>query len=224
MYNKYITRTDLDTLKTKYAHHLNKFDNKKDDSLFKNLNILSFVEDSITPNTNKKVIDIGGGHSPLGMILTDLFENVYCVDLEFSNKNVTKNIVVRDDFFNYIKNHNDGTFDYMVDSCALTHFAHNSQSNIGLETAAQLIYNKLKPGGYFVMSTDVLPHTIPDTYNQKEFIYSKEIIEIFEKQNFKLTSTFDYDSIEPEHEIHLDYHGKCNMILNYCSLIFKKPE
>ncbi len=222
MYNKYVTRQDLNLLKQKYQSRINKFDNQKDDSLFKNLNILSFIEENITSANNKKAIDIGGGNSPLGTFLAEIFDKVYCVDLEFANKNITKNIVVRDDFFNYIKNHQDETFDFMVDSCALTHFQHTDVANTGLERAASLIRNKLKTGGYFVMSSDVLPHTIKDSYSQKEFLYPTEIITIFENAGMKLTGTFDDTSIEPEHEIHLDYHGKCNMILNYVSLIFKK--
>ena len=48
------------------------------------------------------------------------------------------------------------------------------------------------------------------------------MIGIYESAGFNLAGEFDYDSINDDFIIDLDYHGRSRFNLTYCNLIFKK--
>ena len=126
------------------------------------------------------------------------------------------------DFFTYIESHEDNTINYALDGCSLTHFEYDENGNIGLEKAANVLYRKIKKGGYLVIASDVIAHTENSYYNQKEFIKVDDMIRIYELAGFKIIGDFDYKSIDDEFTIDLEYHGISRFNLSYCNLIFQK--
>jgi hypothetical protein len=80
----------------------------------------------------------------------------------------------------------------------------------------------MKKGGYVVIASDVLSHLDELNPDQKEFIKVKDMIEIYESAGFKMIGEFDYNSINQDFTINIDYHGKFRFDLSYCNLIFIK--
>lgn len=219
--NKYCSKPDLEYYKQKYSQYISLFETPNDDSLFKNLSILDFV---INVNANKDIfIDCGSGPSPLSYLLCDYFKDGFMIDKSVKNKfkksNLHHNI---GDFFNFLIDFEDYSIDFALDGCSLTHFGYDEHSNWGLKKTSELFSKKIKKGGFFVMSTDVLSHNSNNNYSQHEFIKVNDIIEIFNKVGFDLISEFDYSSIDDDFKIDLDYHGKFRLNLYYCNLVFKK--
>lgn len=137
----------------------------------------------------------------------------------FNKDNLYHNI---GDFFEYLNGVDDDSLDYALDGCSLTHFDYNDNENVGLKKTSNLLSKKLKKGGYLVMSSDVISHLVEGAQNQSEFLKVDEIIKIFEDNNLKLISSFNYDSLDGNFEIDLNYHNRFRIILNYCNLVFKK--
>jgi hypothetical protein len=137
----------------------------------------------------------------------------------FSKDNLYHNI---GDFFSYIEKHEDESIDYALDGCSLTHFEYDDSGNTGLVKSAESLYRKIKKGGYVVIASDVLSHLDNSDYDQKEFIRAKDMIRIYESAGFKMIGEFDYDSIDKDFIIDLEYHGRSRFNLVYCNLIFKK--
>lgn len=218
---KYCELSDLDYIKKTYDNHIKMFVTKTDDCLFKNFSIYDFI---VKNNLSGKIcMDIGAGTSGLGYILCDRFEEVIIVDMEEKNNFNHKNLKhVRANFFEYAHILEDNSFDLIVESCAITHFEHNKKENIGLHKCAKIIQRILKPNSYFIMSSDVLLENSLDTEGQKEYIKVSEIINIFSNNNLKLINPFNYESINNDCFVKLNYNNNPNFTLNHANFIFKK--
>jgi 2-polyprenyl-3-methyl-5-hydroxy-6-metoxy-1,4-benzoquinol methylase len=218
---KYCEIKDLIYFKDQYKENIKTFVTTSDDCLFKNLSIYDFV---IKNNLHgKRCMDIGAGTSALGYMLCDRFDEVIIIDMAENNSFYhTKLQHVRDNFFNYETNLSDNSFDLIVESCAITHFEHNSEENIGLKKCAKIISRILKPNSFFLMSSDVISENSIESQGQKEFIKAKEIIDIFETYNLKLISPFDNSSENNDCIIKINYNNNPNFILNYANFVFKK--
>ena len=106
--------------------------------------------------------------------------------------------------------------------CALTHFEYGEEGNTGLVKAADSLYRKIKEGGYLVIASDVIAHTDESYHNQNEFVKVDDMIRIYESAGFKLIGDFNYDTLNEDFDINVDYHGISQFKVTYCNLIFKK--
>jgi 2-polyprenyl-3-methyl-5-hydroxy-6-metoxy-1,4-benzoquinol methylase len=218
---KYCESNDITFIQEKYKNIIEMFVTKSDDCLFKNFSIYDFI---IKNNLfGKKCMDIGAGTSGLGYILCDRFEEVIIVDMAEKNNFHHKNLKhIRANFFEYADILEDNSFDLIVESCAITHFEHNTEENTGLQKCASIIQRILKPDSYFIMSSDVISEDSTDTVGQKEFIKASEIINIFANNGLKLINTFNYNTINNNCVIKLNYNKNLNFTLNYANFVFKK--
>jgi ubiquinone/menaquinone biosynthesis C-methylase UbiE len=218
---KYCEANDVSIIHKKYEDLIKIFVTKSDDCIFKNFSIYDFIlNNKITGN---RCLDIGAGTSALGFLMCKYFEKVYIVDMaEPNNFQHDKLIHVRDNFFNYSKSLDDNFFDTIVESCAITHFEYNKEENLGIKKCAIEINRLLKPNGYFIMSSDVIPEDSKESIGQKEFIKVSEIIDIFKSNNLNLIKSFDYSTKDNGLTIKLDYNNNPNFTLNYANLVFQK--
>jgi hypothetical protein len=221
MYLKYCEKKDIDFLREKYSKEIEYLPLKNDDSTYKNFIIYDFIKNS--DGKKGKFVDCGSGPSPLSWLLCDMFEEGHMIDISvknnFNKSNLYHNI---GDFFSYMETHEDETIDYALDGCSIIHFNYDENGNIGLQKAAEILSRKIKKNGYFVMASDVISHKETTYFNQNEFVKVDDIIKTFELNGFKLIGDFNYDSMDKECTIQLEYHGKSVFEITYCSLIFKK--
>ena len=221
MYLKYVNKKDLEYLKEKYKSQIEHFLYKSDDCIYKNLLIYDFVSNSV--GEKDKFIDCGAGPSALAWLLCDFFKDGYTIDVEVKNhfhkNNLHSNI---GDFFSYMENHEDESINYALDGCSITHFERNEKENTGLKKAADILYKKIKKNGYFVMASDVISHLDSSCHNQTEYIKVKDMIKIYESKGFKMIGDFDYNSLDENFYIDIDYKGISKFKLTYCNLIFQK--
>jgi hypothetical protein len=221
MYLKYCRKKDLDYLKSKYENEIKNLILRNDDSIYKNFIIYDFVLNS--KGGRDKILDCGSGPSPLAWLLCDYFKEGHMIDIsvknKFSKQNLNHNI---GDFFSYIETHEDNSIDYALDGCSLIHFEYDETGNTGLIKSANSLYRKIKKNGYLVIASDVISHLEESDHGQKEFLKVKDMIEIYESEGFNLIGEFDYESINNDFVIDLNYHGKSRFDLTYCNLIFKK--
>ena len=221
MYLKYCQKKDLEYLKEKYSSEIQHLLLKNNDSTYKNFIIYDFVMNSV--GEKNKFIDCGSGPSPLSWLLCHHFSEGHTIDISVNNgfqkENLHHNI---GNFFTYIETHDDNSINYALDGCSLTHFEYGDEGNTGLIKAANALYRKIKTCGYLVIASDVIPHTEKSSHNQKEFIKVDDMIKIYETAGFKLIGDFDYESMEEDFTIDLEYHGIERLNLSYCNLIFQK--
>jgi hypothetical protein len=189
--------------------------------LYKNLSILDFVSNNIS--SKDRFLDCGSGPSPLAYILCDQFSEGYMIDISVRNSFVKKNLHHNiGDFFEYLCTIPDGSLDYALDGCSLIHFNYNNYENVGLVRASELLSKKIKNNGYLVMSSDVISHLQEEKLNQSEFLKVENIINIFNRNDLHLICDFDYDSLDENFNINLNYHNRFMINLNYCNLVFQK--
>ena len=85
--------------------------------------------------------------------------------------------------------------DYFLDSCAVTHFNGfhtNKINNQGWKDIAEQVYRVLKPGGKFIIVSDV------DINNEfGEFIKPELVIKLIESSGLNLIGTCDYSEPDP---------------------------
>ena len=221
MYLKYCGKKDLEYLISKYKKEIENLPLQNNDSIYKNFIIYDFVLNSI--GGRDKILDCGSGPSPLTWLLCDHFKEGHMIDISvknpFQKRNLYHNI---GDFFTYLETHENNSIDYALDGCSLTHFEYNEKGNTGLIKSANSLYPKMKKGGYVVIASDVLSHLDKLNPDQKEFVKVKDMIEIYESSGFKMIGEFDYNSINEDFTINIDYHGKFRFDLSYCNLIFIK--
>jgi hypothetical protein len=221
MYLKYCEGKDLEILRSKYKNEIESLPLKNDDSTYKNFIIYDFVMNS--NGEKNKFVDCGAGPSSLAWLLCEHFEEGHMIDISvknsFQRENLYHNI---GDFFTYIESHEDNTINYALDGCSLTHFEYGENGNTGLLKAADSLYRKIKNGGYVVIASDVISHTDESYYNQNEFIKVDDMIRIYESSGFKLIGDFNYDTLNEDFNINVDYHGISQFKVTYCNLIFKK--
>jgi len=103
----------------------------------------------------------------------------------------TKIIFKGGDFFSRINEVPDNSIDVVIDGCSLTHF-YGKDGIKCWNNAATILYTKLKKNGYIIISSDVKhSENIEESSGaiNDEFIYPNDIINIFEKNGYKLCFT-----------------------------------
>jgi hypothetical protein len=115
----------------------------------------------------KTVYDVGSGNSPMALMLASMGANAYAITagphkLEeyhpvIDHPNVT---LVKDvDYLEYSKEFiKDSSVDLFLDGCSITHFyrTSNLHPNDGCYLVGKEIVRTMKPGGYFIVTSDVL--------------------------------------------------------------------
>lgn len=162
----------------------------KPDALMKWFSIIRSYETLVT-ETGKKVIDLGSGEAPVCHYISDFGNEVVGVDIQDVNHLVKQSLVkmVLKDAWLYMDEQEDESVDVFIDSCAVTHFSDYTSGDPNgqwVKTFAGA-YRTLKPGGYFIISSDVNPS---EEYG--EYISPQKIIEYALASGLKLQSEPDY--------------------------------
>jgi len=156
----------------------------RDDAMLKWISILR--EFKSLGGKNLKVVDLGAGPASLPHIISSLGHDVTAIDITDIDHLVNQSLVkmVLGDVLHELKTIPPESVDVFIDSCAVTHFAPGE--NTGWKQVADGVNKALKPGGYFIVSSDV--HMDIDV---GEFIKPDNIISIMEDNNLKITSPFN---------------------------------
>jgi SAM-dependent methyltransferase len=168
------------------------------DALWKWASILDFFYS--TNFKNAKILDIGGGHSPISFIL-DKEHDITNIDINFSDAWFPLNIgfgdirnskikIIESNFFNACKNFENQTFDVIIDGCSIIHFDTNKENlNRGLQRALEEIKRLLKPEGCFIICSDSLyPEPPINIENSGEMLYPEQLYNTITKNGFSLIS------------------------------------
>ena len=89
--------------------------------------------------------------------------------------------------------------------CSVTHFDFGRGENPGWKSVLSGVYQKLKPGGYFLIASDC--HYRPERKRDGEFLLGEEIVDIAKECGFTLTSEFNDDKMD----ITYRHAGKTNL-------------
>jgi SAM-dependent methyltransferase len=151
---------------------------------------------------NLKVIDLGTSTGVVPYIIASLGNNVTGIDIHYFDNWCPKNLIrmVIGDALLELKEMEDGSVDVVTDLCAVHEFNPNSNSkykNIGLKEVSDQIYRVLKPGGKFLMSTDV--SLVYPASQSGGFILPEDVIEIVETTGLRLTCPYKKEYEQSEH-------------------------
>ena len=190
MYNRFLTQTDLidflgEVSENDYEENFPHRDLwAKPDAMLKWISILR--EFKSIGGEKLKVVDLGAGPGSLPHIISSLGHDVTAIDIADINHLVKQSLVkmVLGDVLYELKNIEDESVDVFIDSCAVTHF--KPSGNAGWKEVAEHVHRALKPGGKFIVSSDV-----DENVDEGEFIKTKNIIKIMEDNNLKITSPFE---------------------------------
>tara|TARA_B100000085_G_scaffold139958_1_gene127538 strand:- start:24 stop:521 length:498 start_codon:yes stop_codon:yes gene_type:complete len=143
-----------------------------------------------------RVVDLGTGEGPLPHIIADQGYDVTGVDNMRVDHPFGPSLVVMilKDAIEFFKDIEDESVDVFTDSCSVTHFDFGGGQNPGWKSVFSGVYQKLKPGGYFLVATDC--HYIPERKKDGEFLLGDEIAATAKECGFKLTSEFNSDNME----------------------------
>jgi SAM-dependent methyltransferase len=185
----------------------------KDDAVLK---WISTVKEFKQIETEKKlkVIDLGAGDGCTPHIIASFGHNVTAIDIANTNHFCTNSLVnmVLNDALAEVKTMRSKTVDVFTDVCAVTHFNStfdDKTANLGWKNIAEQVYRVLKPGGRFIITTDV------DINSDKgEFISPKKIIKIIESSGLKLVGQYDEQSENTDFSIF--YNGMTLQIASFC--------
>lgn len=140
--------------------------------------------------SGKKVVDLGVQNGCVPHVVSDWGNDTVALDIRESDWNQPKssaNLVI-EDAFTWLPKLNDHSIDVFFDICAVHLFDTFSDSkcgNYGILKISELVYQKLKPGGKFIITTDV------GDCESGEFVSAEIFIDIVERSGLKLTSEFD---------------------------------
>jgi len=204
MYNKYVFKSDLPI----YRNYIldNKIPEKyplkeKDHGLYdtpdcytKWASILMMFDQIKTDKM--KVVDLGTGEGPLPHIISDQGHDVTGVDNMRVDHPFGSSLVVMilKDAIEFFRDIEDESVDVFTDSCSVTHFDFGRGQNPGWKSVFSGVYQKLKPGGYFLIATDC--HYRPERKRNGEFLLGDEIAATAKECGFTLTPEFNSDSID----------------------------
>ena len=143
---------------------------------------------------NLKVIDLGTSTGVVPYIIASLGNDVTGIDIQYFDNWCPKNLIrmVIGDALLELKEIKDESIDVVTDLCAVHEFNPNSNSeykNIGLKEVSDQIYRVLKPGGKFLISTDV--SLVYPASQPGGFILPEDVIEIVETSGLQLTSPYE---------------------------------
>ena len=137
-----------------------------------------------------KVVDLGVGDGPIAHAISHQGYDVVGVDLTRVNHPYQSLVVmVLKDAIEFIKGYEDETVDVFLDSCSVTHFNFTSTTNDGWASVFKSVKRILKPGGYFLVSSDIKFEK--DAVG--EFISPEVIVKTAEECGLTLTSEVDYN-------------------------------
>ena len=204
MYNRYVFKTDFPI----YRNYIldNKIPEKyplkerdhalydKPDCYSKWASILMMFNE--IKRDGMKIVDLGTGEGPLPHIICDQGYDVTGVDnmrTDHPFKTSLVQMVLRD-AIEFLYEIEDESVDVFTDSCSVTHFDFGGGQNPGWKSVFSGVYQKLKPGGYFLVATDC--HYIPERKRDGEFLLGDEIAATAKECGFKLTSEFNSDNME----------------------------
>ncbi len=191
MYNRLLNSEDLsDFMKEVTENEYEKNFPHRDlwgrpDAMLKWISILR--EFNSLGGENLKVVDLGAGPASLPHIISSLGHDVTAIDITDIDHLIDQSLVkmVLGDVLYELKEIPPVSVDVFVDSCAVTHFA--PSENTGWKQVAEGVSNALKPGGKFIISSDV---HLEET--DGEFISPQRIIEIMNDNLLTLTSPYTY--------------------------------
>ena len=204
MFNKYVSKEELFTyrnyiLKNKIPERypLKMRDHglyAKPDCYVKWASILMMFDKIKT--TNMKVVDLGTGEGPLPHIISEQGYDVTGVDNMRINHPFKTSLVqmVLRDAIDFLLDIEDESIDVFTDSCSVTHFDFGGGQNPGWKSVFSGVYQKLKPGGYFLVATDC--HYKPERKRDGEFLLGDEIAATAKECGFMLTTEFNSDSMD----------------------------
>lgn len=198
--SKLLNTTDLEFCKGKVKEYgyLDKFPHitwANDDALMKWCLIADYFEK--LDETGKTVVDLGCSSSPLPHIVSGLGHNVTGIDISDVSHSFSGSLVrmILNDALAEVKEMEDNSVDYFVDSCAVTHFnrAHTDKvNNQGWKDIAEQVHRVLKPGGKFIIVSDV------DIKNEfGEFIKPELVVKLIESSGLSLVGSCDYSEPDP---------------------------
>lgn len=136
--------------------------------------------------TNLNVVDLGSSTGVVPHIIASWGNIVTGIDLNGIDHWCPKGLVkmVLGDALYELGEMKDQSVDVITDLCAVHEFNTNSDSeveNIGWKQVSEQAYRVLKPGGMFLISTDVT--LSPSVRNPGGFISAENLIKIVEKQD-----------------------------------------
>ena len=152
---------------------------------------------------NLDVIDLGSSTGVVPYIIASWGNNVTGIDIQYFDHWCPKNLirmVIGDALFE-LKKMQDESVDVVTDLCAVHEFnpsSNDEYKNIGLKEVSDQIYRLLKPGGKFLVSTDVSL-----SYPPKQpggFILPEDVIGIVESSGLKLTSSYKKEYEQSEYK------------------------
>ena len=221
MFNRLLTKTDLDSFKQEIQKnnwetdfpHIDLW--SKDDAILKWVSVLKMVRN--LRRKNAKIVDLGCGSGCVPHIISSWGHDVTAIDISninhFCKQSLAKMIL--NDVLVELRQFEPESVDVFTDVCAVTHFNTLSSETIpnsGWKEVAELVYRALKPNGYFMVSTDV------DTTSMRgEFINPLQIIKTVESSGLELKGPYDIENESTDFNI--NYDGKK---LQVVALTFKK--
>lgn len=171
---------------------------QKEDAIWKWLAIMTAMDAlDIRPTS---ILDIGADTSHLAALLANRahVEHVTAIDIGRLSRHVCEHpkiTAIVDDFYTHAFAPH--AFDFIYDSCAIIHFnpQHTEAPNDGVLRAGRRICELLKPGGYFVCTSDIL-HDCHATDTRGEFLAIANLIQCFEMAGLELVDRAPLPNIE----------------------------
>jgi len=140
--------------------------------------------------TGQKVIDLGVQNGCVPAVVADWGNETIALDIKeapWDQPESSAKLVIAD-AFEWLPELEDESIDTFFDICAVHCFepSHDENcGNYGLLRISELVYQKLKSGGKFIVTSDVGDTT------EGSYVKAETFIEIVERSGLKLTSEFD---------------------------------
>ena len=208
MFNRYVSKADLliyskfildnqypDRYRMKTDHDQNLY--KTPDCYSKWASIMMMFNE--IKKDGIKVVDLGVGEGPVPHIICDQGYDVTGVDnmrIDHPFKTSLVQMILRD-AIEFLTDIEEESVDVFTDSCSVTHFDFGGGQNPGWKNVLSSVYQKLKPGGYFLIASDC--HALPERKTNGEFLLGEEIAATAKECGFSLTPEFNDDKMEISH-------------------------
>ena len=163
-----------------------------------------------------RVVDLGAGDGPVSHMIADKGFDVVGVDVKsWSFPYQSLAVMVTKDAIEFVREYEDNSVDVFMDGCAVTHFndtgGDEETPNKGWRSILEAVYKVLKPGGYFICTSDI---KCDDQTVIGEFITPEDIIRMAKESGLVLTSEFNYSREDR-------FSHACN--LGIANFVFTKP-
>lgn len=215
-FTSYIHKDDLRVTFKDYVDFLyaKGYGDLNNDALWKWSSIM-YSLDNLGLKSSDKVVDIGGGRSPLTKILSnechitnvDINPNGNWFPLNEDGDYIKASnlysepdnmMYVNMNFLDWSKDQPDSSIDFMYDSCSIIHFDTGSTiaKNDGCFKVIEEVYRLLKPFGYFIVASDLLhpihKNEISLKDNKGEFLYFDNLLDIYSYKDMVLFGQPDF--------------------------------